>query len=60
VDDAAAAVGSEPEPTADVGVEKPAIHCDRCGAQMIESRCKIVCLNCGSCLDCSDLSIYMD
>ena len=60
MDDAAAAVDSEPVTTDEAGRENPTIHCDRCGAQMIESRCKIVCLNCGSRLDCSDLSIYMD
>ena len=60
MDDAVADVASEPEPTVDASRERPAIQCDRCGAQMIESRCKIVCLNYGSRLDCSDLSIYID
>jgi hypothetical protein len=36
------------------------VYCDRCGAPMIELNCKIVCLNCGNRLDCSDLTIYMD
>jgi len=60
VDDAAPDEGSEPESAEHVRPEKPSIQCDRCGAQMIASRCKIVCLNCGSRLDCSDLSVYMD
>ena len=34
--------------------------CDRCGFEMIESHCKIVCPNCGSRYDCSDLNIYFD
>ena len=34
--------------------------CDRCGFEMIEHNCKIVCPNCGSRYDCSDLSIYFD
>ncbi len=34
--------------------------CDRCGSEMIEERCKVVCPNCGARWDCSDLSIYTD
>ena len=34
--------------------------CDRCGERMIESNCKIICLNCGHRFDCSDLNIYFD
>jgi len=34
--------------------------CDRCGAEMTERQCKIVCPNCGSRYDCSDLNIYFD
>ncbi len=34
--------------------------CDRCGFEMIEKNCKVVCLNCGSRYDCSDLNIYFD
>lgn len=34
--------------------------CDRCGFEMIEAHCKVVCPNCGSRWDCSDLSIYTD
>ena len=29
-------------------------ECERCGAQMEEQKCKIVCKNCGNCRDCSD------
>lgn len=32
--------------------------CDRCGFEMHERNCKIVCPNCGSRYDCSDLNIY--
>jgi rubrerythrin len=34
--------------------------CDRCGVEMHENNCKIICPNCGSRFDCSDLSIYFD
>ncbi len=34
--------------------------CDRCGFEMLERNCKVVCPNCGGRWDCSDLSIYMD
>jgi hypothetical protein len=31
------------------------IHmCERCGEQMEEQKCKIVCLNCGFLRDCAD------
>lgn len=38
----------------------PVVYCDRCGSPMIERTCKLICTNCGSRIDCSDLSIYMD
>jgi predicted metal-dependent hydrolase len=34
--------------------------CDRCGSEMYESNCKIICPNCGNRFDCSDLNIYFD
>jgi rubrerythrin len=34
--------------------------CDRCGLQMHEKNCKVVCPNCGHRYDCSDLNIYFD
>ncbi|HEX2696716.1 MAG TPA: hypothetical protein VHM28_03350 [Anaerolineales bacterium] len=34
--------------------------CDRCGFEMTEKNCKIVCHNCGNRFDCSDLNIYFD
>jgi rubrerythrin len=34
--------------------------CDRCGVQMVEKNCKVVCPNCGNRFDCSDLNIYFD
>ena len=34
--------------------------CDRCGFEMVEQHCKVVCPNCGSRWDCSDLTIYTD
>ncbi len=39
---------------------EPVYVCDRCGAPMHESHCKVVCPNCGARWDCSDLSIYTD
>jgi uncharacterized Zn finger protein (UPF0148 family) len=34
--------------------------CDRCGSRMFELNCKVICPNCGSRFDCSDLSINFD
>ncbi len=34
--------------------------CDRCGFNMVEKNCKVVCPNCGNRFDCSDLNIYFD
>ncbi len=49
---------SKPEIPAD---EKKHIYlCDRCGFEMVEEHCKVVCPNCGSRYDCSDLNIYFD
>jgi uncharacterized Zn finger protein (UPF0148 family) len=45
------------------GVTEKKTHvytCDRCGFEMIEKNCKVVCPNCGSRYDCSDLNIYFD
>jgi hypothetical protein len=34
--------------------ETAAIHCDLCGAPMIDFNCELVCLKCGFRRDCSD------
>jgi rubrerythrin len=34
--------------------------CDRCGFEMLERNCKVLCPNCGNRFDCSDLNIYFD
>ncbi|HZD11189.1 MAG TPA: hypothetical protein VE553_07590 [Candidatus Binatia bacterium] len=34
-------------------------RCDRCGFQMIERHCKIICPNCGARWDCSDVTIWV-
>jgi hypothetical protein len=34
--------------------------CDRCGTQMVEKNCKVICPNCGNNFDCSDLNLYFD
>lgn len=53
----------EPEPVemrVSDDVLRLAYICDRCGFEMIERNCKVICPNCGSRWDCSDLSIYTD
>jgi hypothetical protein len=34
--------------------------CDRCGGEMTEHNCKIICLACGNRFDCSDLNLHFD
>ncbi len=41
-------------------LKKHVFMCDRCGFEMIEKNCKVVCKNCGNRFDCSDLNIYFD
>jgi uncharacterized protein len=41
-------------------VEKKKYMCDRCGHEMYEKNCKVICPNCGNRFDCSDLNIYFD
>jgi hypothetical protein len=52
--------GAEIETTQDTDATDAALCCDRCGSPMIERSCKLICTNCGSRIDCSDLTIYMD
>jgi hypothetical protein len=40
--------------------KKRVFRCDRCGCEMVERSCKVVCKNCGNRFDCSDLNIYFD
>jgi predicted metal-dependent hydrolase len=40
--------------------EKRVWTCDRCGTQMYEKNCKVICPNCGNNFDCSDLNLYFD
>ncbi len=42
------------------GAVRPIYICDRCGFEMVEDHCKVVCPNCGARWDCSDLNIYTD
>lgn len=35
-------------------------QCDRCGFQMVERHCKVICPNCGARWDCSDVTIWVD
>ena len=34
-------------------------RCDRCGFEMIERHCKVLCPNCGARWDCSDVTIWV-
>lgn len=34
-------------------------RCDRCGYEMIERHCKVLCPNCGARWDCSDVTIWV-
>jgi len=40
--------------------KKHVYMCDRCGHEMYEKNCKVICPNCGNRFDCSDLNIYFD
>jgi ribosomal protein L37E len=45
----------EGNPTSALGATSTWVHiCERCGEQMEERQCKIVCRNCGMTRDCSD------
>jgi len=48
----------KPEDEGEAREKRRVYLCDRCGFEMIETNCKVVCPNCGSRYDCSDLSIY--
>jgi predicted metal-dependent hydrolase len=41
-------------------VEAKRYVCDRCGHEMYEKNCKVICPNCGNRFDCSDLNLYFD
>ncbi len=62
INEGSRAAGAEPEPEAEPALEakKQGQICDRCGFEMFETNCKIICPNCGSRYDCSDLTIYFD
>ncbi len=57
---ASARVNNGSKEQVETGKKRPVYICDRCGFQMIERHCKVVCPNCGSRWDCSDLNIYVD
>ena len=40
--------------------QKRVFLCDRCGVEMYEKNCKVICPNCGNRFDFSDLNIYFD
>jgi len=50
-----------PDPETQPARESPSsFTCDRCGHNMLEHSCKIICPNCGHRFDCSDLNLYFD
>ena len=52
---------TEKQPAQETHVpKKRQFLCDRCGCEMTEKNCKVVCKNCGNRFDCSDLNIYFD
>lgn len=51
---------SEAQVDENTGGKKRIYLCDRCGAEMNERNCKVICPNCGNRFDCSDLNIYFD
>ncbi len=58
---AASTEAQSPRPENVVAAKRQRVYiCDRCGFEMTEKNCKIVCRNCGSRYDCSDLNIYFD
>jgi hypothetical protein len=51
----------KPKPPQETLKQKKRVYtCDRCGTEMNERNCKVVCPNCGNRFDCSDLNIYFD
>ncbi len=42
------------------GKPKRVYQCDRCGFEMFQINCKVVCPNCGSRYDCSDLNLNFE
>ena len=58
--DMQASTTDAPDELHDTADEQRDYLCDRCGFEMIERHCKVVCPNCGARWDCSDLSIYAD
>jgi rubrerythrin len=51
---------AQPETQTAPSDERKKWICDRCGSEMHEHNCKIVCPNCGNRFDCSDLNLYFD
>lgn len=62
IDGESQTAGAVPESEAEPALEGKVqpLLCDRCGFEMFETNCKIICPNCGSRYDCSDLTIYFD
>ena len=51
---------AETQPPDPPASKKRVYRCDRCGVEMKERNCKVICPNCGNRFDCSDLNIYFD
>lgn len=60
MEETAASPDTQVEPEPALAVESPEFVCDRCGTEMIQRNCKVICPNCGNRFDCSDLSLYFD
>lgn len=60
MEESAGTAATQLETESDIKTSAPQFVCDRCGADMIEQNCKVVCPNCGNRFDCSDLSLYFD
>ena len=59
--DAATTVPLQPIEWEDPGPQAARVYtCDRCGEQMNEHNCKVICPNCGNFFDCSDLTLKYD
>jgi hypothetical protein len=43
-----------------IGLQSKQYICDRCGHEMKEKNCKVICPNCGNQFDCSDLTLHFE
>lgn len=60
MEDTARSEAEQAEAESGLEKERSEFICDRCGAEMINRNCKVICPNCGNRFDCSDLNLYFD